>query len=314
MRDGKPDYVPIYELYVDREIQEAILGKRDDRASSVEFYYKAGYDYVPAWPHDKLKRGSQTNRNWECPIKDWKTFEDYPWPDPNDVDYSEFESIVPILPDGMRIIAQTGGIFESVQQLIGYEQLCFLLMDDPLLVEAVFERLGEIYESMYRNMASITEVGALVISDDMGFKTQTLIGINDLRKFVLPKHKKLAQIIHGADKPCILHSCGQIAAIMNDLIHEVGIDAKHSYEDGILPVTEAKSLYGSRIAILGGFDMDRLCRSSEDQVRDHTRTLVTEMGGDGGYALGSGNSIAGYVPVQNYLVLLDEAWRLRKYI
>jgi len=35
------------------------------------------------------------------------------------------------------------------------------------------------------------------------------------------------------------------------------IDAKHSYEDAIMPVTEAKKKYGEKIAILGGVDVDR---------------------------------------------------------
>jgi len=162
----------------------------------------------------------------------------------------------------------------------------------------------------YRAKADVEEVGALVISDDLGFKTQTMIGPDDLRKYVLPIHRKLAKIAHDAGKPCLLHCCGNLSEIMEDIIEYVGIDAKHSYEDSILPVTEAKRLYGDRIGILGGFDVDRLCRSSVEEVREYTRMLL-DMGKDGGYCLGSGNSIAPFVPVENYLAMLDEAWRLR---
>ena len=68
---------------------------------------------------------------------------------------------------------------------------------------------------------------------------------------------------------------------------------------------------GDRIAILGGFDVDRLCRSSETEIREQTGFLVRELGVDGGYALGSGNSIPDYVPIENYLIMLDQAWKLR---
>ena len=47
-----------------------------------------------------------------------------------------------------------------------------------------------------------------------------------------------------------------------------GCDAKHSFEDAIEPVWEAKAKYGDRIALLGGFDMDKLSRMPVDQVRD----------------------------------------------
>ena len=98
---------------------------------------------------------------------------------------------------------------------------------------------------------------------------------------------------------------------MEDLIEYVGIDAKHSYEDAILPVAEAKKRYGNRIAILGGFDVDRLCRSDEKEIREHVEFLIKELGADGGYAFGSGNSIPDYVPIENYLIMLDQAWKIR---
>lgn len=311
LRDGKPEYVPFYELFVNAEVMEPVLGKKiTDRPTVVEFYYKAGYDYVPTWVWIDLPGGSLIDRRTGYPIKDWQTFEEYPWPSPDSVNLGEFEGTVPVLPDGMKMVGQTGGIFETAEKLVGYEQLCYMLVDDPDLVQAIFDRLGVLYEAMYRGMASIEQAGALIISDDLGFKTQTLIGVNDLRKYILPWHKKLAEIAHNAGKPCILHSCGQLEEIMEDIIEDVRIDAKHSYEDSILPVTEAKKLYGDRIAILGGFDVDRLCRSTEDEVRAYSRMLV-EMGADGGYALGSGNSIAPFVPAENYLAMLDEGWKLR---
>jgi uroporphyrinogen decarboxylase len=220
--------------------------------------------------------------------------------------------MAPVMPEGMKIIGQTGGIFERAQELCGYVGLCMMLRTDRELVRAIFDRLSELYVTMYRGMAQIDAVGALVISDDLGFKTQTLVAPEDLREFAFPEHKRLVQLAHEAGKPCIMHSCGNLAEIMDDLIDDVGIDAKHSYEDVILPVAEAKRLYGERLTILGGFDLDQLCRGSEEEIRQTTRRLLAECGATGGYALGSGNSIAHYVPAQNYLTLLDEGWKMRK--
>jgi uroporphyrinogen decarboxylase len=208
----------------------------------------------------------------------------------------------------MSLIAQTGGIFERAESLCGYPALCYLLADDRRLVGDIFSRIGEFYTPMYRAMARHERVGAVVISDDLGFRSQTLISPADIREFVFPWYRQLVAAIHDAGKPCILHSCGQLDAIMDELIADIGIDAKHSYEDAILPVEEAKRRYGDRIAILGGFDVDRLCRSTPEAIRRHTRHLVTDLGRQGGYALGSGNSIAAFVPVDHYLTMLDEGW------
>ncbi len=312
MRDGKPDYVPFYELFVNAEIIEPLIGRKlETRADVVEFYLKAGYDYCPTWVWVNLPGGSLIDRTTGYPIKDWATFESYPWPEVSSISVGEFEATLPILPEGMKMVGQTGGIFETAEKLVGYEQLCYMLVDDPSLVAAIFEKLDVLYQAMYRAMADFEGVGALVISDDLGFKTQTMIAPEHLRQYVFPSHRKLAEIAHRAGKACLLHCCGNLSEVMDDIIGYVGIDAKHSYEDGILPVTEAKKLFGDRIGILGGFDVHKLCISSEDEVRAHTRMLLEQCGSDGGYCLGSGNSIAKFVPIPNYLAMLDEGWRGR---
>jgi uroporphyrinogen decarboxylase len=301
--------VPFYELYANIETMEKVLEKPvRDRAATVEFYYKCGYDYVPAWPHVQMKTGNLADTRLDYPIKDWKSFDEYSWPKPGEVDFSEFELLPKLLPDGMKIIAQTGGIFEAAEMLFGYESLCLMLYDDTSLVEAVFSKLAELYKEIYEGMSSVSEVGAVVISDDMGYKTQTLLKADDLRKYVLPAHKMLCDIIHKQGKPCILHSCGNLHSIMEEIIGYVGIDAKHSYEDVILPVEDAAKLYGNRIAILGGIDVDFLCRRSIEQVKARTTVLLEKLGSKGGYALGSGNSIPGYVPIENYLSMLETGW------
>lgn len=310
LRLGKPDRVPYYELFVNREVMEVILGKTIvDCRDTVEFYHRLGYDYVPAWPHRELKVGSLVDRSLGYPISDWDTFNSYEWPPTDSIDFSEFDMVKPLLPKGMKIIGETGGILENIEALVGYEQLCYMLADQPDLVEAILARVGELYEAMYAGMSCREEVGAVVISDDLGFKTQTLISPNELRRHILPRHRKLAEIIHESGKPCILHSCGRLEEIMEDIIEDVGIDAKHSYEDQILPVERAMDLYGDRIAILGGFDVDKLTRFSEDEVRSYTNTLLEALSGGGGYALGSGNSIPGFIPVANYLAMLGEGYR-----
>ena len=146
-------------------------------------------------------------------------------------------------------------------------------------------------------------------SDDMGFRSGTLIGPEDIRALVLPGHKALAQIAHDAGRLYLLHSCGNLEAIMEDLIEDVRIDAKHSFEDTILDVREAKALWGDRVCLLGGIDMDFICRADESAIRERVRDTLEVCMPGGGYCLGTGNTVANYVPVDNYLAMLDEGRR-----
>jgi uroporphyrinogen decarboxylase len=338
LRQGEPDRLPFIELFADPEIMGAIIGEPlsllelyDPEArervqrQAIRFWYEAGYDYMTAFCFlampQKLLMTDDTaalphfQRFWvdesTGPIQSWGDFEAYPWPKPEDVDYSHLEFVSRHLPDGMQIIfLGPGGQLENLMFMMGYTSFALALKDDPELVEALAQKLGELLVGIYSTVAEMPRVGALWLGDDMGFKTGTLVSPRDLRRYVFPWQKRLAEVVHAHDKPFLLHACGNLDQVMDDLIDDVGIDAKHSFEDIIQPVTEAKKLYGDRIAVLGGIDVDFLCRADEQEVRTYTRRVIDACAPGGGWALGTGNSVTNYIPVQNYLAMLDEG---RKY-
>ena len=99
---------------------------------------------------------------------------------------------------------------------------------------------------------------------------------------------------------------------MDDVI-DVGIDAKHSNEDTIAPYEKWIELYGNRIGLFGGIDVDLLCQSSPEEVFD----IVLERGSKyrqmaKGFALGSGNSIPDYVPPEGFLAMVKACQKIRE--
>jgi uroporphyrinogen decarboxylase len=132
-----------------------------------------------------------------------------------------------------------------------------------------------------------------------------------MRAFVLPGHKMCATLTHEAGLPYLLHSCGNLRQITPDLLDDVQVDAKHSYEDTIESVIDAHAEYGHRMACLGGIDMDFLCRADEAAVRERVRHTLDALQHKGRYCLGTGNTVANYVPMRNYLAMLDEGRRYR---
>jgi uroporphyrinogen decarboxylase len=222
----------------------------------------------------------------------------------------EFEWLSENLPEDMCI---AGGLVshycENISFLMGYETLCYALFDDRDLVQAIIAKSHEHYQVLTKRMLSFARVALVWGSDDMGFKGGTLISPEDMRQFVLPGHKAIAQRVHDAGRLYLLHSCGNLNKIMDDLVDDVKIDAKHSFEDTIVDVRDWKSTYGRKIALLGGIDMDFLCRSSEADIRRRVRDTLEVCMPGGGYCLGTGNTVANYVPMDNYLTMLDEGRR-----
>jgi uroporphyrinogen decarboxylase len=55
--------------------------------------------------------------------------------------------------------------------------------------------------------------------------------------------------------------------------------------------------------------VDKLCRLPEPELRKHVRKVLEACMPGGRYCLGSGNSVTNYVPVGNYLAMVDEGLR-----
>jgi uroporphyrinogen decarboxylase len=245
------------------------------------------------------------------PITTWAEFEQYPWPDPARFTSQALEWYEKNLPEDMCVIASGGfaHFAEHLTWLMGYETLSYALYEQRDLVSAISQRLIEVNRVVVQRFLEFERVKLIWGSDDLGFRSGTLISPRDLREFVLPWHQEMAAASHRLGRPYLLHSCGRLAAILPDLLDEVGIDGKHSFEDTIESVIDAKHTYGQRIALLGGIDVDFLCRSSEAEIRRRVRETLEICQPGGGYCLGTGNSVANYIPLENFFTMLDEGRR-----
>ena len=339
-RDGEPDRIYFIELFIDPEIKQAICERfelMDGIKPNDEWYEQKreiavqrflGYDFVRCgleniefqlrWDHSedtslfKRSEGRRFVNEHSGPITNWGEYEAYPWPDVNAATSRALEWYEKNLPDDMCVIASGGfaHFAEFLNWLMGYETLCYALFDNRNLVKAISDRLVDFYRVMADKFLQFERVKILWGSDDMGFRSGTLISPDDLREFVLPGHKMLAKISHNADRPYLLHSCGKLESVMDDLIEDVGIDAIHSFEDTIIDVIAAKQRYGDKTALLGGIDVDFLCRADERQIRSRVKHTLDNCQPGGGFCLGTGNSVTNYIPLDNYLIMLDEG---RKY-
>lgn len=299
------------------KFQNAEKGSLEYFAMIIDAFKNLGYDYAPLYPWDtntlkfeKAEHATQSSYslNQAAMITDRASYENYPWPDANVGDYTVYEKINAYLPDGMKLLGcSNGGILENAIDICGFENLCLISMLDPDLTHEIFDNIGKRYVDYYKIVSAFDSVGVCAVNDDWGFKTQTVFSPAMMREFIFPWTKKIIEIIHKNGKPVILHSCGQLKAIMDEIIDDLKIDAKHSFEDEIYPIEDAYEWWHDRIALLGGIDVDFLCKKSPAEIKARALNLLEKSVDSGGYALGSGNSITSYVPEQNYLAMISAA-------
>ena len=99
------------------------------------------------------------------------------------------------------------------------------------------------------------------------------------------------------------HSDGQLYAVIDDLI-ACGVDAVHPVEPAAMDIREFKARYGNRLCVCGNVDVDYpLTRGTPAEVTRAVKDLLRDVAPGGGCAVGSGNSIAGWIPFENYQAL-----------
>lgn len=315
--------IPLYEHGIDTSFMGKVLGKDmhslncGNKSDKLEFmrhyanFYKTmGYDTVsfemtigPSMPGS----GSLAT-NKEGVVRTRQDFEKYPWGEISDIYFSQnheyFEALREAMPEGMKAIGGVGnGIFECVQDIVGYMDLCYISAEDPILYSDLFKKIGEVSIQVWKKfMAEYSDIYCVLrFGDDLGFKTQTLLSPEDIRTHIIPWYAKIIEVIHSYGKPFLLHSCGSIFDVMEDLINIAKIDAKHSNEDQIADFTCWVDKYGDRIGNFGGIDTDAVCRLDYTEMKEYIHRILNHCKKKGGIAFGSGNSIPDYVPVEGFM-------------
>ncbi len=317
------DRIPLYEHGIGMGIMEAITGKEmnslidgdfEDKKEWVrriaDFYRLMGYDFFNFDMNigGAMPGAGALGGHVDPVIKDRSDFEKYPWAELSDLFFNKygvyFDALAAALPSDIKAFGGPGnGIFECVQELVGYEGLCYIKADDEELYADLFKAVGKVNYTIWKRFLEKYADCYCVFrfGDDLGFKSSSLLSAGDIKEHVIPRYADIIGLIHSTGKPFLYHSCGNIFNVMDDIIDCAGIDAKHSNEDEIAPFWVWVEKYGDRIGNFGGIDTDAVCRLSKPEMKEYIIEVVEKSKHHGGFAFGSGNSIPDYVPVENYL-------------
>lgn len=332
-RNRLTPYLPLYEHNVCYGFFDAATGEANaplldgDKRDKKEFFRRYtgflqshGYDVTPfeGCVVELIQNGEGLMGQAESLFKTTEDIELFPWdsmPDRYFAKFGElFDALGEELPPGMKAAGGVGnGVFETVQDFIPFTELAYLMVDEPEAFELVFDKVGSMLLSIwgrfldtYGDMYAVCRFG-----DDLGFKTATLLQPDIIRHTIIPQYRKIISLVHAKGKPFLLHSCGNIFTVMDDII-EAGIDAKHSNEDSIAPFTVWVGRYGNRIGNFGGIDMNVLCLEDDRTIKEYVRDVLRYCDGRPGIAIGSGNQIADYVPPQGFESMVEAVFEYRK--
>lgn len=180
------------------------------------------------------------------------------------------------------LIPSTGLIMEPLIWQIPKGRIAYLARKNPAFLHKVCDFIVEPTLRRAKLMAE-SDAQVIIVPDDCAYKGRPILSPEHYREFIIPRFKKLIDILHKRGKLVMFHSDGVVEPYYEDLIR-IGLDAHESLE----PVAgndlgDLKRRYGDRLAFVGNIDCSILLTyGPSEKVRETVKeTLRAGMPGSG---------------------------------
>lgn len=239
--------------------------------------------------------------------------ENYPWPDPDDFDYSCITEQCKKY-DGFAICLGGAGypdILNGTSFGRGMEQVLIdIAMRDEAGMAIIDKRVNICYEILRRSLeASRGQIDILYLGEDTGNQNGRMVSPKDFDEVFKPRLKRFYDLAHEYGAKAMMHSCGDTHSIMPAFI-EMGLDILDSMQPepaGMDPETIRNVCLG-KLAFCGLISTQRtLPYGSVEECRMEARHRLDVIAKGGGYIFCSSHCIQADTPLENVLAAYGEA-------
>jgi len=279
------------------------------------YYYprKVTFDFVPPWIAEMgvipetgrtfIKKGLLTSKD------SIKLFDEF-LPDPNHP--ARYEQVAKWLANykgDYAVFARIRLGSASMLESMGIIEFSYALYDQPDLVKEVHRRFSEWSAKVVEHLNQM-DFDFFWVNDDLADTKSPWMSREVYQEFFLPSQKIVASTIK---KPWVFHSDGNLLPILDDLL-TLGMKGLHPVQPAAMDIKKVKSLYGSRICLLGNIDLDyTLTLGTEEEVDREVKERIGVAGQGGGYIITSANSITDYCKLENVQAMAKAVKKYGKY-
>jgi len=245
----------------------------------------------------------------DWPVKDRATWNEYKkrldpstpgrWP----TDWDWYVDKMNSRPEPISL--EVGGFYGYLREMIGSERILYMFYDDPDLIEDMMEQMLYLETEVIKRTLKDIKVQEVTFWEDMCYKTGPLISPDMVRKFMMPRYKKITDLVHSYGVDVIfLDSDGNIEKLI-PLWLESGINYIWPFE--VAAGNDAVAIrkkYGKDIIIGGTIDKRALLKGKE-AIREEVMSKVPFLLEQGGYFPSVDHVVPPDVTFENYCYFIN---------
>jgi uroporphyrinogen decarboxylase len=252
---------------------------------------------------------TRTEGYWHAfsPLKDSLDLDRYPWPDPTDAAILDTAGQTILQRGADEFIAPNLGmcLFERAWSLRGFDTLLMDMVEHTEWVEDLLDRITEIQAALARRFVEAGVAGGY-FGDDYGAQRAMLFSPRLWRRLIKPRLATLFAVFLDAGLPVILHSDGDIRAILPDLV-EMGLTTLNPVQPEVLDHAWLQKEYGAKLSFYGGVSTQGvLPGGTVEEVRAAASACVRALAPEGtGLVAGASHRMQSDIPARNVEAMLD---------
>jgi len=206
--------------------------------------------------------------------------------------------------DRFRMFSLTMCYYERAWSLRGIENILMDMCLNEKDTHALFERILEHHLALL-DVVLDYEYEGVYFGDDWGQQRGLIMGPDLWRKYIGKGIAKMYEKVKSKGKYVIQHSCGDIRAIMPDLV-DMGLDVYNTIQPEIYDLKLLKQEYGADLTFYGGISTQQfLPQASVSECRQMALYMLDVLGHDGGFIFAPTHSVTPDIPVENILAMVD---------
>jgi hypothetical protein len=150
------------------------------------------------------------------------------------------------------VIVFAGDFFMKIMNFMSFSEGLCALQEEPEEVYALLDWLCEYYLKLLDKKITYLKPDILSLADDVAAAQQPFISVDMYRRLILPHHKRLADFALDRGLTLIMHCCGKCESFIDDWL-DMGVSGWEPAQVSN-DLKGIKKKYGSRLAIMGGWD------------------------------------------------------------